>query len=140
MEVNLRAPLVLIQALDRQLPEGYRGHVINMIDERVLSLTPYFVTYTLSEFGLWGLTQTMALALAPRIEVNGIGPGPTMQGARQTDEHFDRRTARYRWRTGPSRTRSPMPCSTCCRRRRSPGRCSPSTAASISAGRTPGRS
>jgi NAD(P)-dependent dehydrogenase (short-subunit alcohol dehydrogenase family) len=88
MEVNLRAPFVLTQALARQLPEDRRGHVVNMIDQRVLSLTPYFVTYSISKFGLWGMTQCMALALAPRIQVNGIGPGPTLRGARQSEAHF----------------------------------------------------
>jgi NAD(P)-dependent dehydrogenase (short-subunit alcohol dehydrogenase family) len=88
MEVNLRAPFVLIQALARQLPADRRGHVVNMIDQRVLSLTPYFVTYSISKFGLWGMTQCMALALAPRIQVNGIGPGPTLRGARQSEAHF----------------------------------------------------
>lgn len=90
MEVNLRAPFVLTQALARQLPARARGHVVNIVDQRVLRLTPYFATYSISKFALWGMTQTMALALAPRIQVNAIGPGPTMQGARQSDEHFDR--------------------------------------------------
>jgi len=88
MEVNLRAPFVLSQALSRQLPPDSRGHVINIIDQRVLNLTPYFMTYSISKFGLWGMTQCMALALAPRIQVNGIGPGPTMKGLRQGEEHF----------------------------------------------------
>ncbi|MGF1625072.1 MAG: SDR family oxidoreductase [Alphaproteobacteria bacterium] len=88
MEVNLRAPFVLTQALNRQLPQNRRGHAINIIDQRVLNLTPYFVTYSISKFGLWGMTQCMALALAPRIQVNAIGPGPTMQGARQAEAHF----------------------------------------------------
>lgn len=90
MEVNLRAPFVLTQALARQLPADCRGHVVNIIDQRVLRLTPYFLTYSISKFGLWGMTQCMALALAPRIQVNAIGPGPTMQGVRQSDEHFAR--------------------------------------------------
>ena len=89
MEVNLRAPFVLTQGLARLLPADRRGHVINIIDERVWNLTPYFMTYTISKFGLWGITQTLALALAPRIQVNGIGPGPTIQGVRQTDAHFE---------------------------------------------------
>lgn len=89
MEVNLRAPFVLSQSLDRLLPADRRGHVINIIDERVWNLTPFFMTYTISKFGLWGITQTLALALAPRIQVNGIGPGPTIQGVRQTEAHFE---------------------------------------------------
>ncbi len=64
-----------------------------MLDERVWSLTPYFVSYTLSKAGLWTLTQTMALALAPRIRVNGIGPGPTLPSPRQSPEQFARQRA-----------------------------------------------
>ncbi len=64
-----------------------------MLDERVWKLTPYFVSYTLSKAGLWTLTQTMALALAPRIRVNGIGPGPTLPSPRQSPEQFARQCA-----------------------------------------------
>ncbi len=64
-----------------------------MLDQRVWSLTPYFVSYTLSKAGLWTLTQTMALALAPRIRVNGIGPGPTLPSPRQSPEQFVRQRA-----------------------------------------------
>lgn len=97
MESNLRAPFVLIQALARQVPDPAqddareplaRGLVVNMIDQRVRKLTPEFMTYTLAKAGLWTLTQTAAQALAPRVRVNAIGPGPTLQGARQSDRHF----------------------------------------------------
>lgn len=90
MEINLRAPFVLTQALARQLPDAMRGHVINIIDQRVWNLTPYFTTYSISKVGLWGMTRTMALGLAPQIQVNGIGPGPTLKGAKQSEELFDR--------------------------------------------------
>ncbi len=90
MEVNLRAPLVLTQALARQLPAGLEANVINLIDQRVWNLTPHFLSYTLSKSGLWTLTQTLALALAPRIRVNAIGPGPTLPSPRQSDDQFAR--------------------------------------------------
>jgi NAD(P)-dependent dehydrogenase (short-subunit alcohol dehydrogenase family) len=88
LAVNLRAPFVLIQEFARLLPPEAGGNIINLLDERVWSLTPYFVSYTLSKAGLWTLTQTMALALAPRIRVNGIGPGPTLPSPRQSHEQF----------------------------------------------------
>ena len=88
IEPNLRAPFVLTQALAFALPDGAEGAVVNMLDQRVLSLTPHFVSYTVSKAGLWALTQSLALALAPRIRVNGIGPGPTIASARQTEEQF----------------------------------------------------
>ena len=88
MAVNLRAPFVLTQAFAAALPAGAEGCVVNVIDQRVWNLTPHFVSYTLSKAGLWTLTQTAALALAPRIRVNGIGPGPTLPSVRQSPEHF----------------------------------------------------
>ncbi|WP_417279327.1 SDR family oxidoreductase [Celeribacter sp.] len=97
MESNLRAPFVLLQAFAAQAPEPVvdargrpvaQGLVVNMIDQRVRKLTPQFMSYTLAKSALWTLTQTAAQALAPKVRVNGIGPGPTLQGARQSDEAF----------------------------------------------------
>ena len=102
LESNLRAPFVLTQAFAAQAPAAGRdeagepvasGLVINMIDQRVHKLTPEFMTYTIAKMGLWALTRTAAQALAPQIRVNAIGPGPTLQGARQTDSHFTRQRA-----------------------------------------------
>lgn len=90
LETNLRAPFVLMQQFARQLPDGMGGAIINILDERVWNLTPHFVSYTLSKAGLWTLTQVMALALAPAIRVNGIGPGPTLPSPRQSEEEFRR--------------------------------------------------
>jgi NAD(P)-dependent dehydrogenase (short-subunit alcohol dehydrogenase family) len=93
LAINLRAPFLLMQEFARQLPPAAEGAIVNMLDERVLSLTPYFISYTLSKAGLWTLTQTMALALAPRIRVNGIGPGPALPSPRQSEEQFRRQSA-----------------------------------------------
>ncbi len=93
MEPNLRAPFVLTQAFAHALPKSAEGVVLNLLDQRVWSLTPHFVSYTVSKAALWALTQSMALALAPRIRVNGIGPGPTLPSPRQSQEQFDRQAA-----------------------------------------------
>ena len=93
LEPNLRAPFVLMQSFARALPAAAEGAVINMLDQRVWSLTPHFVSYTVSKAGLWALTQSMALAFAPRIRVNGIGPGPALPNTRQTQEQFDRQAS-----------------------------------------------
>jgi len=90
LETNLRAPFVLIQEFARALPAEAEGVVVNLLDQRVWSLTPYFVSYTVAKSALWTLTQTMALALAPRIRVNGIGPGPTLPSPRQSEAQFRR--------------------------------------------------
>ena len=86
--INLRAPCVLIQAMAAGLLDGATGNVINLLDQRVWNLTPEFVSYTLTKTSLWTLTQTMAMALAPRIRVNGIGPGPVLASKNQTPGQF----------------------------------------------------
>lgn len=88
IEPNLRAPFVLAQAFAATLPQAAEGVVLNMIDQRVWSLTPHFVSYTVSKAGLWALTQSLALALAPRIRVVAIGPGPALPSPRQTPAQF----------------------------------------------------
>ena len=88
MDANLYAPLMLAQAFAGQLPETAEGHIVNIIDQRVWALTPKFLSYTVSKAGLWTLTQTLAQALSPRIRVNGIGPGPTLRNARQSEADF----------------------------------------------------
>ena len=88
MDTNLRAPLRLAQRLAEQLPEGVVGNVINVIDNRVLRPAPDYFTYSLSKASLFWATKTMAQALAPKIRVNGIGPGPTLKNRHQTDAEF----------------------------------------------------
>lgn len=89
LEPNLRAPFVLGQAVAKALPDAAEGAIVNLLDQRVWSLTPHFVSYTVSKAGLWALTQSMALALAPRIRVNGIGPGPALPSPRQSVQQFE---------------------------------------------------
>ena len=102
MESNLRAPFVLTQALAAQVPKPdtdpagepvARGLVVNMVDQRVRKPTPDFMSYTIAKMGLWALTRTAAQGLAPRVRVNAIGPGPTLRGHRQTEDHFRRQRA-----------------------------------------------
>lgn len=93
LDVNLRAPLLLSQAFARQLPADWEGVIVNLLDQRVWRLTPFFLSYTVSKAGLWTLTRTLAMALAPRIRVNGVGPGPTLPSTRQTPEQFARQQA-----------------------------------------------
>jgi len=102
LDSNLRAPFVLTQHFAAQVPapktdtQGEpvaQGLVINMLDQRIHKLTPEFMSYTIAKMGLWTMTRTTAQALAPRVRVNGIGPGPTLQGHRQSKDHFDRQRA-----------------------------------------------
>ncbi|MFB2594432.1 SDR family oxidoreductase [Paracoccus sp. p4-l81] len=98
---NLRAPYILTQDFAAQAPRAdlsgdeprARALIVNMLDQRVLKLTPAFSTYTLAKMALWALTRTAAQGLAPHVRVNAIGPGPTLQGARQSLDHFTRQRA-----------------------------------------------
>jgi NAD(P)-dependent dehydrogenase (short-subunit alcohol dehydrogenase family) len=102
LESNLRAPFVLIQHFARQLEQGIEGNVINIIDERVWNLTPHFVSYTLSKAALWILTQTLALAFAPTIRINAIGPGPVLPSSHQSAASFSRLCASLPLQRGTS--------------------------------------
>lgn len=97
IESNLRAPVLLTQRFAAQAPRATaddageplaRALVVNLIDQRVLKPTPEFTSYTIAKMGLWAFTRTAAQGLAPHVRVNAIGPGPTLQGARQSDAHY----------------------------------------------------
>ncbi len=88
MDINLRAPVLLAQAFARALPGDRQGNIINMLDQRVLRLNPQFFSYNISKTALWTATRTLAQALAPRIRVNGIGPGPALPSARMDEADF----------------------------------------------------
>ncbi|MEX2648215.1 MAG: SDR family oxidoreductase [Alphaproteobacteria bacterium] len=90
LAVNLEAPVFLTQAFARQLPASTTGNVVNMIDQKVLNLSPFYLSYTAAKAALWALTQTLALELAPTIRVNAIGPGPTLPNAIQSEADFER--------------------------------------------------
>ena len=87
LNVNLKAPAILIQNF-KKLLKNSEGNIINIIDQRVEKLTPYFFSYTLSKSSLFTLTKTTAMKLAPNIRVNGISPGPTLKNSRQSESHF----------------------------------------------------
>jgi NAD(P)-dependent dehydrogenase (short-subunit alcohol dehydrogenase family) len=88
--VNVKAPVFLAKAFAAALPEGASGSVINIVDQRVWKPTPNFFSYAASKMALWGVTRTLAQALAPRVRVNAIGPGPVLKSAHQTDDEFRR--------------------------------------------------
>ena len=97
LETNLRAPLVLAEAFAAALPAdrspAIGGLVVNIIDQRVWRPNPQFFSYSLSKAGLWWATQTLAQALAPRIRVNAIGPGPVLPSVHQAPGEFEAEAA-----------------------------------------------
>ena len=100
MAVNLRAPMLLSQALARQLPAGEKGLIVNLLDQKLYNLNPDFLTYTLSKVGLQGLTKLLAQELAPHIRIAGIAPGLTLRSGSQTDAVFTRDHAANPLQTG----------------------------------------
>ena len=87
LRTNLRAPALLSKEFAKNI-RGKNNNIINIIDQRVFKLTPYFFSYTISKSGLYTLTKTSAMSLAPNIRVNGIAPGPTLKNKRQSEKHF----------------------------------------------------
>ena len=87
LRTNLRAPALLTKEFAKNV-KGKNNNIINIIDQRVFKLTPYFFSYTLSKTGLYTLTKTSAMSLAPYIRVNAIAPGPTIKNQRQSEKHF----------------------------------------------------
>lgn len=100
--VHVRAPSILAAAFAAALPEDRHGLIVNIIDQRVWALNPRFYSYTLSKAALWTATQTLAQALAPRIRVNAIGPGPTMKSERQDPADFQAQVDGVLLKRGPA--------------------------------------
>jgi len=86
--INLLAPTILTKQFAKQASKKTVSNIINIIDQRIFNLTPFFMSYTISKSGLQTLTKTMAMRLGPNIKVNAIAPGPTIKSKRQTDRHF----------------------------------------------------
>jgi NAD(P)-dependent dehydrogenase (short-subunit alcohol dehydrogenase family) len=87
INTNLKAPALLSKGFSKNIKKG-NNNIINIIDQRVFKLTPFFFSYTLSKTGLYTLTKTSAMSLSPNVRVNGIAPGPTMKNIRQSEKHF----------------------------------------------------
>ena len=89
MEANLRAPAKLSQDFVAQSQPGANNLILNIIDQRVWKLTPQFLSYTTTKAALLTLTKTLAQGLGPMgVRVNGIGPGPILKNARQSNEDW----------------------------------------------------
>ncbi len=93
LAVNLEAPYILSRCVGEGLAgvNDARGVIVNMIDQRVLNLTPHFVSYSVSKYGLLGLTRMLALALAPQVRVVGIGLGQVLASTQQSEAEFSRK-------------------------------------------------
>lgn len=100
--VNLRAPLFLSEKFAAQVPVGADASIVNLVDQRVFKLTPQFVSYTLTKSALHTATITMAQALAPKVRVNAVAPGPTLPSPRQDADDFARQAATLPLRRGPT--------------------------------------
>jgi NAD(P)-dependent dehydrogenase (short-subunit alcohol dehydrogenase family) len=100
--VNLAAPLFLAQAFAAQAPGGADASIVNILDQRVFRPTPRFLSYTLSKSALHTATTTLAQALAPKLRVNAVAPGPTLPSPRQAPEDFAAQAAAVPLGRGPT--------------------------------------
>jgi len=88
LRINLTAPFLLSRAFATALPEGNEGRILNRLDWRALRPGADHLPYTISKAGLAALTRSLAIALAPRIAVNGIALGailPPSDGGANAD-------------------------------------------------------
>lgn len=102
LEVNLRAPLFIAKDFARQVPDGLDASIVNIVDQRVLKPTPLFFSYALSKAALFDATKTLAQALAPKVRVNAVAPGPTLAGVRQSKDDFAQQARRVLMRRAVS--------------------------------------
>lgn len=100
LRLNLVAPVYLARRLKAALPEGSRGFVVNIADQKVLNPNPDFLSYTLSKIGLAHATGALAMAMAPGIRVNCIAAGLMLVTGDQTAENFARVHAQNLTRIG----------------------------------------
>jgi NAD(P)-dependent dehydrogenase (short-subunit alcohol dehydrogenase family) len=100
LAVNLMAPVFLAQAFAAQAPDG--SAIVNILDQRVFKPTPRFFSYSLSKAALHAATVTMAQALAPRLRVNAVAPGPTLPSPRQSEADFAKQAESLPLARGPS--------------------------------------
>jgi NAD(P)-dependent dehydrogenase (short-subunit alcohol dehydrogenase family) len=100
MAVNLAAPLFLAKAFAAQAPAG--SGIVNVLDQRVFKPTPRFFSYSLAKSALHSATTTLAQALAPRVRVNAVAPGPTLPSPRQSEAEFAQQAATLPLRRGPT--------------------------------------
>ena len=89
VNINLLAPILLSKHLCKTHRKDKDNNIINIIDQRVMRLNPSYFSYSVSKFGLWGVTQMMAQEYSPSIRVNAIAPGPILANHDQTTEMFD---------------------------------------------------
>jgi len=102
LAVNLTTPLFLAQAFAAQVPEGGDASIVNLVDQRVFKPTPRFFSYTLSKSALHAATATLAQALAPRLRVNAVAPGPTLPSQRQSEAQFAAQAGALPLKRGPT--------------------------------------
>jgi NAD(P)-dependent dehydrogenase (short-subunit alcohol dehydrogenase family) len=102
--MHVKAPALLAARMVERLPAGFEGLIVNVIDQRVWRLTPHFFSYTLSKAAMWTATQTMAMAFAPHVRINAIGPGPTLPNERQNMADFQAQVDAVPLRHAPALT------------------------------------
>jgi NAD(P)-dependent dehydrogenase (short-subunit alcohol dehydrogenase family) len=104
MTINFASPVFLTQAFAQTLDKNGEGCVVNLTDQRALRTAPTYFSYQMSKSALWTATRTMAQALAPRIRVNAVAPGPVLRNVLQPTDHFETQTSHLPLGRGPDLT------------------------------------
>ena len=89
ININLLAPILLSKHLSKIHRKDHDNNIINIIDQRVMRLNPSYFSYSVSKYGLWGVTQMMAQEYSPSIRVNAVAPGPILANHDQSTEMFE---------------------------------------------------
>ena len=77
--INVRAPFLLAKSMNEQLATGSPGKIINLNDWRKARPTRF--AYGVTKSALSGLTRTLALSMAPNVQVNEIALGAILPPA-----------------------------------------------------------
>ncbi len=85
--INAAAPALLASALARQ-DDVKDGAVVDILDQKLANPNPDFFAYSCAKFALAGANTMLAQALGPRIAVNAVAPGLTLQSGDQSDAEF----------------------------------------------------
>ncbi|MCS6772346.1 MAG: SDR family oxidoreductase [Kiritimatiellae bacterium] len=89
--VNLFAPILLTRFFAERCS---RGCVVNLLDRRIAAMDPARIPYVLTKKGLAEFTRSAALALAPRIRVNAVAPGPVLPPPGQGEDYLRARAGK----------------------------------------------
>lgn len=92
--INLKSPFFLSQAFAKHVGPERAGHIVNIADWRGFRPGAEHVAYTLTKAALIAMTRSLALALAPNIQVNAIAPGLILPPPGEDQSYLERKASK----------------------------------------------